>query len=223
MESEGVRAWLLNTFAINNLINESNKIKDKILFEKIPSAQIHLTTIIEAMTENLSIEIEYHNFCRDNPYSQEVFPYCTKIFKQRWYLIALNIDKKRIQTYALDRLKKVSVKETKFEIPNDFNPNTYFKDSFGIIVDDNINAVKVMIKSNIHQAKYLKSLPLHPSQKEEEATDSYIIFSYYIRPTYDFIQEILSHGTNLEVLSPKWLIKDITMTIKEQYNIYKNK
>jgi hypothetical protein len=37
MEHGGVRSWLLNTFAVNNLINESHKLKRRILFEKIPS------------------------------------------------------------------------------------------------------------------------------------------------------------------------------------------
>lgn len=46
MERGGVRSWLLNTFAVNNLINESHKLKQRILFEKIPSGQMHLTSII---------------------------------------------------------------------------------------------------------------------------------------------------------------------------------
>ena len=36
----------------------------------------------------------------------------------------------------------------------------------------------------------------------EIMTDS-VIFRYYLSPTYDFIQEILSHGCDVEVLAPK--------------------
>ena len=35
MERGGVRSWLLNTFAVNNLINESHKIKERIQFEML--------------------------------------------------------------------------------------------------------------------------------------------------------------------------------------------
>ena len=41
MERGGVRSWLLNTFAVNNLINESHRLKQRILFENIPSGQMH--------------------------------------------------------------------------------------------------------------------------------------------------------------------------------------
>ena len=37
MEKGGVRTWLLNTFAVNNLINESHHLKRRIVFEQIPS------------------------------------------------------------------------------------------------------------------------------------------------------------------------------------------
>ena len=54
MKRGGVRSWLLNIFAVNNLINEGHKLKQRILFEIIPSGQIYLTSVIEAMKDNLS-------------------------------------------------------------------------------------------------------------------------------------------------------------------------
>ena len=47
-----LRSWLLNTFAVNNLINESYHLKDRILFENIPSGQQFLSPIIEAMRDS---------------------------------------------------------------------------------------------------------------------------------------------------------------------------
>lgn len=40
LEKDGFRNWLLNTFTVNNLINESHSLKDRILFEEIPSGNI---------------------------------------------------------------------------------------------------------------------------------------------------------------------------------------
>lgn len=62
MERGDARQWLLNTFAVNNLINESHKLKNRILFEHIPSGQQFLTPIIEAMLDNMTIEITYQSF-----------------------------------------------------------------------------------------------------------------------------------------------------------------
>ena len=55
------------------------------------------------------------------------------------------------------------------------------------------------------QKEYFRTLPLHHSQKEIETEDDFSVFRYYLSPTYDFLQEILSHGCEVEVLSPTHL------------------
>lgn len=62
MERGGVRSWLLNTFAVNNLINESHKLKHRILFENIPSGQKFLTQIIEAMRDGKTVKNDLSKF-----------------------------------------------------------------------------------------------------------------------------------------------------------------
>ena len=73
MKKGGVRTWLLNTFAVNNLINESHHLKRRILFEQIPSGQKHLTTIIEAMRDSRALEMTYKSFWRQDSYTTEEY------------------------------------------------------------------------------------------------------------------------------------------------------
>lgn len=63
---------------------------------------------------------------------------------------------------------------------------------------------EVVLKATSNQAKYFRALPLHHSQNEE-VHDSYSLFHYHLLITYDFIQEILSHGSQIEVLAPSEL------------------
>jgi predicted DNA-binding transcriptional regulator YafY len=65
------------------------------------------------------------------------------------------------------------------------------------------------IKAMAEQAKYLETLPLHPSQTVVETTPDYTVFRYCLVPTFDLKQEILSRGSTLEVLSPDWFRKEI--------------
>ena len=90
IEKGGIRNWLLNTFAVNNLINESHHLKHRILFEQIPSCQKFLTPIIEAMRDSTVITITYQSFWKEHPNTFVLEPYCVKIFKQRWYMLANN-------------------------------------------------------------------------------------------------------------------------------------
>lgn len=222
MERAGVRNWLLNTFAVNNLISESHKLKRRILFEKMPSGQMFLTPIIEAMRDNLSVEIVYQTFWYDTPFTAEIYPYCIKAFKHCWYVIAYNPSEKRVFIYALDRIKDISITDNAFQLPKDFDCEAFFFDCFGIITG-NEAAENVLIKVHKIQDRYIRALPLHHSQKEIEETPDYAIFSYHIKPTYDFRQELLSHGADVEVLEPEWFRDEIAGIIDRQYNIYHNK
>ncbi|MDH8702494.1 hypothetical protein M2138_001860 [Dysgonomonadaceae bacterium PH5-43] len=220
MERGGVRNWLLNTFAINNLINESHKLKHRILFEKIPSGQIYLTPIIEAMRDSLSLEITYQSFWRDTANSYEIYPYCIKVFKQRWYLIGYSPYKDDILIYALDRIKHIHISDNKFKLPKEFDGEDFFNDCFGIVAGDGHKTENVLIKVYKIQDSYIKALPLHHSQKEVESTSEYTIFSYFIKPSFDFRQELLSHGSDIEVLEPKWFRDEIAEIISNMYNVY---
>jgi hypothetical protein len=126
MKKGGVRSWLLNTFAVNNLINESHKLKHRILFEEVPSGQHYLTPIIEAMRDELMLEITYQSFWRDEPATFEIEPYCIKIFKQRWYVVAKNLYYDPIRIYSLDRIQNLQKKKKTFVFPEKFCPETFF-------------------------------------------------------------------------------------------------
>ncbi|MCQ2343740.1 MAG: WYL domain-containing protein [Paludibacteraceae bacterium] len=69
----------------------------------------------------------------------------------------------------------------------------------------------------------MRDLPLHQSQRETEQTDEYSIFELNIRPTFDFQQEILWNGEDVEVLKPMWLRKEIAGKIKRMWNKYNRK
>lgn len=79
IEKNSVKNWLLNSFAINNLINESHRLKRRILFEDIPSGKQYLNSIIDAMQDNRSIEITYQSYWKDEPNSFIIEPYCLKV------------------------------------------------------------------------------------------------------------------------------------------------
>lgn len=222
MERGGVRQWLLNTFAVNNLINESHHIKHRILFEEIPSGQKYLTPIIEAMRNNITLELTYQNYWGKKPYTYEIAPYCVKVFKQRWYMVACSITDEKVRIYGLDRIHDLCPTGNEFKMLDSFNPRNYFNDSFGIIVDEEYKIEHVKIRAIEGQQNYVRSLPLHHSQEETEATHDYSIFEYYLRPTFDFKQELLSHGPWVEVLSPEWLRSDIAKYVADMERLYHN-
>lgn len=216
----GLRRWLINTFAVNNLVNESHRLKNRILFENIPSGQQYLTQMIEAMKCGLKVEITYESYWSD-PGTFMLEPYFVKVFKQRWYVIGKS-DKVRI--YALDRIQNLETTAESFHLPDNFDPEGFFYNSYGVIADEDITAETVTIRVESEQARYIQALPLHHSQKEIETTADYSVFEYYIKPTYDLRQELLSHGADVEVLSPAWFreeMKRVAAGMNQRYKTAK--
>ncbi len=221
----GVCSWLYNTYSVSNALVGSQSIKDRILLEYVSSGQEHLLPIMEAMKENKVINITYHSYGKDADNNFDVQPYCLKLFRQRWYLVARSTYpyyyEKGPRIYSLDRIRYLQTKDEKFKMPKDWNADEYFEGCFGIIAIRYIPIETVKLKVSAGQANYIRNLKMHKTQQEIERNDDYSIFSYRIRPQFDFMQEILLNGDSMEVLEPAWLRNEIAETIERMLNNYK--
>jgi hypothetical protein len=219
----GLRNWLLSTISVSNLLLGSQSLKDRILLEDVPSGQEYLAIILDAMKTNNQIRITYQGYKREESDTFVVHPYCVKMFKQRWYMLAFCPYYNKMMTYALDRIIGIwKLDGETFEMPHGFDSEEYFANYYGIISDTGTDLYTVKLKLSKKQANDLRSLPLHKTQKEVERTDEYSIFTLQLCPVLDFQQEILSMGEEVEVLEPIWLRKEIAGKVKKTWNIYNN-
>ena len=219
MQKGGIRNWLLNTFAVNNLINESHHLKRRILFEEIPSGRKYLTSVIEAMRDGLEIELYYQSYWYEEPSTYTLQPYCIKVFKQRWYVIGFCKERNNIRTFSLDRIQQLTTLDMKFVYLKDFDPEAYFADYFGIMIE-NKKLETIRIKVYGMHVQYIRALPLHRSQCEIETTVDYSIFEYRMKPTLDFRQELLSRGADVEVLAPLTFREEMIQSVEKMSSLY---
>ena len=217
-----VMNWLLTSFSINNMMQESKSLKDRILFEDIPCGNEYLTTIVQAMKENLKLKVVRQSFGQESPSTILIEPYGIKVFKKRWYLVGMPHSKESTMTYAFDRILQVELTNEHFDMPEDFDMSMLYHNSYGILVQpDEYDVETVHLKVSAKHRHYLRTLPLHHSQKEIEKHEKYSIFTVKVYPTLDFIQEILSYGDEVEVVSPKWVREDVASYARNLYKMYK--
>lgn len=227
-----LQTWLCNTFAVSNLIQDSQDLHERIIYEHIPSGTEYLTTIIQAMRDQVELAVEYQSFKRTKPETLEMQPYCVKVFKQRWYVVGKvhytdgshTAQEERLpRVYALDRMKSACILPNKtWKMPTDFHADEYFAGYYGVIRDEKIQPELIRIRAIAKTADYLRSLPLHTSQKEIERTAEYSIFEYFIAPTFDFMQELRSQGESIEVLAPEGVRKEMQQSLEKGLIQYKN-
>ena len=222
LEDDGLQRWLLNTMSASNTLLDNKSLSNRILLESIPSGQTFLEAVMKAMKQGKVLEITYKSYWREHESTFRVAPYCVKLFRQRWYLVGNSVNEGKIRIYSLDRFLEAKLTDEPFEYPKDFSPEVYFEGCFGIIREESCPLETVKLKVSPNQANYLRSLPLHHTQKELVQTADYSIFSVEVRPTFDFRQELLWNGDALEVLEPLWLRKEMAAIIKQMGNHYKN-
>lgn len=219
-ESESrMQRWLLDSMSLSGMLSNSKDVSGRIVLENVPSARQHLPLLISAMRGNNRVVFDYTSYQRVNAVRGIVFePYFVKIFKQLWYVIGKSVKDRKIKTYALDRMSNLTLSSDGFEMPSSFDPIDFFKDCFGITTSQD-DPKEIALRVSATQAKYFRALPLHSSQSEE-IHDNYSIFRYKMCITYDLKEEILSHGSNIEVIAPPELKLQVKNDLQQALKNY---
>lgn len=200
--SRNLTSWMVHTQALNDVFVNSRDVSHLIFLEDVPSARSYLELVVEALKEHRRLRFDYAPYSRSKP-SRDVIvePYFLKLFKQRWYVTGRAVrDGDVIKTYALDRMISPSMQNDIYEIPASFDAETYFSDSFGIVFTHS-EVKEIKLRVDARQAKYFRAVPLHHSQ-HEMIHDTFSIFTYRMKISPDFVEELLSHGSRVTVLQP---------------------
>ena len=166
--------------------------------------------------------------------SFSIEPYCVKLFRRRWYVLAKMSrphyyhegEEKRegfFSVFSLDRIEHMELLKTKFTVDPTFDAAAYFNECFGIVVGDGSKPERVVLRAYGFEAFNVRGLPLHHTQRELETTEEYADFELVVRPTSDFKAHLMSRGRWLQVMSPQWLADEIQEWLQAALDAYKNR
>lgn len=220
LAKNGLSSWLLNAFSMSNILVESYSLGSRIQIEEIPSAQYHLTELLAAMRENRRVKVVYQPFVAEAPFELVLQPLFFKLYDRRWYLYASKPSDEKIKLYALDRMHAVKAEAEQFVLPADFDPESYTRNAFGVAIYEEIPPCTIRIRARAGLAAYLRTLPLHHSQRELETTNRYADFEYFVAPTQEFYLKLMSYGWQIEVLSPTKVRTSIHWKLMQAAVIY---
>lgn len=216
------RDWLLDAANIQGVLHDNRDISRRIHIEPVPSARRFLSDVLDAIRYSRRLSFSYTSFARVRSDKNIVFePYFVKLFHQRWYMVGRRISDEEIRTYALDRVEDMSVLSQTFDMPEEPSADTFFSELFGI-TQSHAPAQNIKLKVNLRSAKYIRALPLHESQREEQFSE-FSIFNYRMKLTDDLLRHLLSLGADIEVLQPAALRLMMINAIKETLSLYEQK
>lgn len=183
-----------------------------IIAEQRPAGTEWVAELSRAMERSTAVEMRYAPF--DKPeYSTTLSPYCLRVFRSRLYCVGYSSHHGSIRTFALDRIAALKPTSAPQHRRGDFNARRYFAHSFGIYGGDSLSVEHVVLLADERSAAFLRSLPLHSSQREQKPTatgERYTTaFSLDISVTDDFVRELLYYASGILVKSPRSLARRI--------------
>lgn len=213
---ESTQSIFDNLLLINAYKQTENNAKI-MLFEKRQASGLHnLEGIIYAIKNSKLISCNYTKYWENASSKKVLEPYALKEFRNRWYLLANESDGKEffVKTFGLDRISDLEIHSKTYKKQN-IDVEEMFVNSFGIISTLGQKPEKIILSFDAEQGKYVKSLPLHHSQKVLEDNDKEYKIELRLVPTYDFYQELLTHADRLRIESPE--------NVKKEYLVFLEK
>lgn len=214
-ENEEYNERILDAFDTINALHLNEGMSKFLDFEKRRASGLeHFHGILHAIKNRFQLNFAYQSFWQNDAFIRKTNPYLLKEFKGRWYLIAKDLRDEKVKTYALDRFRNLDITKKRFTYPAGLDPREKFKNSFGIInsVEGSVPE-RIVLSFDAQQGKYVKTQPLHASQKTliDDESEFRIEMKVYI--AFDLVRELLSYGAALKVIEPKSLVN----MIKEEH------
>ena len=214
-------AWLINTFTVNNMLAlGKERLSGRVSVEDIPSGHIFLTAVMEAMTEGNEIVIGYQKYTSSETGTYTIRPYAVKEFAKRWYIIGYCLERKGMRVYGLDRIKSLDLTDRNFRMPKDFDVDSFFATSFGIYIPDG-PGLTITFRTSHTEARFLRDLPIHKSQKEIASDNDSVTFSIFVSPNKALIMEFCKYGGGLEVLGPESVRNQVAAELAKAADMYR--
>ena len=207
---------LMMNFDLLNAIDRDQNLSSFVLAEHHrPLYSEWLIPLVKAIHALHPVEFDYVNYrndCAEKHFS--VLPHFLKESNQRWYLLAY--DGATMKTFGIDRIRGLEIREdVTFERNTDISVADLFNDSYGLWNDPSIPVEDIELKYDALDGRFVKSAPIHRSQRILADTPDGLRISLRLRITNNFVMELLSRSRSLEVVKPQHLRERIRHVYEE--------
>lgn len=221
-EESGVTDRILEAFDVFNALNITDRLSGYIHFNKRRALGTeHLYGLLHAIRNKRQISFTYEKFLDGNISKRNVEPYALKESRHRWYVLAYDLRDKTFKSFGLDRISDLDITRRPFVNPVKFDVDEYYRYCYGIISAGSQKPQEIILEFEPVQGKYIKSLPLHESQRIISETTGALTVGLSMVITYDFVMELLSFGKDVKVIKPAKLVNRLCTIYSEAIAHYR--
>ena len=245
--NDDVTEWMLSSLRLASL-GDMLKFHNKVMLDTPPYNTEYLDDILAAIDKQYLLKFKYvSGFGAESDIVLQ--PAFVRFFKQWWYVIGVKSEERRVKNSSaevdgdadlnaevdekklvrclpFDRISFLKLICEKHLLPAKMKkfltPENYYEDCFGIYRMEDVPVEQIRIRAFYPEYNYIEEVPLHESQqKVKESKDGmYREYTLTVRPSRDFLQELLWHGRNIIVLKPENLRQEMIDILKDMTKSY---
>jgi predicted DNA-binding transcriptional regulator YafY len=174
-----------------------------------PARGKEIAQLLDATLNHRRIAMRYHSFSSDREKDYAIEPYRVVFAQGALYVVAFVPEYKQIRTFAVDRIRSLSITEERFE-PVELEEEA-FAHSLGVHQGPP-ERIEIIFEPRI--ARYVKERMWHSSQEIEEREDGTVLLTLNVSNDWALRSWILGFGPLAKVVSPPSLAAQILEEIE---------
>jgi predicted DNA-binding transcriptional regulator YafY len=218
----------------NEVSEMVNKLEDKIYSEQNQQASVidfekndlltgieWLDILYKAIVNKTTLLLTYQSFKARQASDIIFYPYLLKEYRNRWFILGMKKQGKEIMTLALDRIQKITLQDKELFVQHkNFEPQTYFDHIIGVTRNYAEHPTSIVFWASALHAPYIKTKPIHPSQKVVEEVKGGTHFCIEVIPNFELERELIGFGEGIKILSPNTMIRQMKRKVRLMYALY---
>lgn len=204
--------------------DNKRKVLPLVFIEKSPkqSGWEHFEFLFKAIKDQTPFSFVHYSFDLNEFSTDVLHPYQLIEFNNYWYIIGYSVTRKTIRVCGLDKIfnpieLKLQFNDSKLKEVKKYNENMY-----GVKPIQGQKKQKITFGAASYRANYLKSHPLHFSQKIETVCfKGVFIFTIDVIPTYELIRWFFTHSDDVQVYKNEFVINEIKELVNSTLTTYK--
>lgn len=172
--------------------------------------------VTRAVAQEEELHFEYKNLGTKRWNKRRVHPWHLCCVENQWYVVCWDLARKAKRTFALVRMRHLSMPGEKFNRPEDFDIKKHLKDAFGVFVGE--TKYKVRVEFDEWAGQLIQEKEWHPAQEIRELGHGGIELRIELADLFEIERWILSWGSHVKVLGPAKLKNSIRKHAEEILN-----
>ena len=208
----------------DKLAVSKNNRKPIVHFDSVPNLKglRLLNPLYNYIAHKQTLRIIYQSFTAKKPTEFTLCPYLLKEFRNRWFLFGSKADDLLLFNLPLNRIVSVEPVDIPFRENPEFDSEHFFDDVIGVSKNIHDRAQCVKFWASAEQSRYIKTKPLHPSQRllSEDAKNGSCIFCIDVVINFEMYSVFMSYGPGVKVIFPRSASGYMNKMLKAAASLY---